>query len=169
MLKSRSKKELQVKVHAAEVPNPLYTHPLTSTRTGPLFSAVPYPTKISPEAIALFIASHTKPGDTVFDGFAGSGTTGIAALLCANPTPQMLAEAKRLKLKVEWGARKAVLYDIGVLGTTIAKTLCNPPDVMRFRADAERLLSDVERELSWMYEARDPDGNLALHHLVRCS
>ncbi|MFC3119830.1 DNA methyltransferase [Jhaorihella thermophila] len=41
---------------------------------------------MSPEAIALFIAAHTKPGDTVFfDGFAGSGTTGLAALLCEKP------------------------------------------------------------------------------------
>lgn len=137
---------------------PLYDAPLPSTRSGPLFSAFPYPTKISPEAIALFIASHTKPGATIFDGFAGSGTTGIATLLCANPTPQMVADASRLKLKVEWGARKAVLYDIGVLGTTIANTLCNPPDVENFRAEAERLLLEVEKELSWIYEARDPDG-----------
>lgn len=57
---------------------------MRSTRGGPLFNAFPYPTKISPEAIALFIAPHTKPGDTVFDGFAGSGSTGIAAILCGN-------------------------------------------------------------------------------------
>jgi hypothetical protein len=29
-------------------------------------TAFPYPTKISPEAIALFIAAHTQPGDTVY-------------------------------------------------------------------------------------------------------
>jgi hypothetical protein len=28
--------------------------------------AFPYPTKISPEAIALFIAAHTQHGDTVY-------------------------------------------------------------------------------------------------------
>ncbi len=60
----------------------LYDEPLPASRTGALYTAFPYPTKISPEAIALFIAAHTKPGDTVFDGFAGSGTTGLAALLC---------------------------------------------------------------------------------------
>lgn len=45
----------------------LYRTPARSTRGGPLFNAFPYPTKISPEAIALFIAAHTAPGATVLD------------------------------------------------------------------------------------------------------
>lgn len=53
----------------------LYSTPLPSTRTGPLYNAFSYPTKISPEVIAVFIAAHTKPGATVLDAFAGSGTT----------------------------------------------------------------------------------------------
>ena len=81
----------------------LYGLPLRSTRAGPLYHAFPYPTKISPEAIALFIAAHTNPGDTVFDGFAGSGTTGLAALLCENPPPHLRAEAERLGLNLKWG------------------------------------------------------------------
>ena len=32
----------------------------TAKRTGALYGAFPYPTKISPEAIALYIAAHTK-------------------------------------------------------------------------------------------------------------
>jgi 16S rRNA G966 N2-methylase RsmD len=141
--------------------------PLKASRTGPLFSAFPYPTKISPEAIALFIASHTKPGDTVFDGFAGSGTTGVAALLCAEPTPQMIAEAKKLRLRVQWGARRAVLREIGSLGAFVADTLCNPPDPEIFAREAERILVECERELAWVYEARDPDNRIgSLRYIV---
>ena len=50
--------------------------------------------------------------------------------------------------------------DIGVLGSTVARTLCNPPDPEEFRLEAERILRESEDELGWMYEARDPDGNL---------
>jgi DNA modification methylase len=57
----------------------MYENAFPATRTGPLYNAFSYPTKISPEAIALFIATHTDPGDTVLDVFAGSGTTGMAA------------------------------------------------------------------------------------------
>jgi DNA methylase len=87
----------------------LYGKSLPATRGGSLYGAFPYPTKISPEAIALFIAAHTKPGDTIFDGFAGSGTTGQAAFLCENPPAHLRQEAKRLGLDVQWGVRNAVL------------------------------------------------------------
>jgi len=138
----------------------LYKHPLKASRTGSLFSAFPYPTKISPETIALFIASHTKPGDTVFDGFAGSGTTGTAALLCAEPTEEMRAEARKLGLKVRWGARRAILQELGTLGSFVGNTLCNPPNPDDFRREAERILGECERDLAWIYEARDPEGGV---------
>jgi hypothetical protein len=136
----------------------LYRQPLKATRTGSLFSAFPYPTKISPETIALFLAAHTKPGETVFDGFAGSGTTGIAALLCAAPTQAMRDEATRLGLRVKWGARRAVLQELSVLGSFVARTLCNPPNPDEFRREAERILSECAQELGWVYEASDPEG-----------
>ncbi|MGH8250081.1 MAG: DNA methyltransferase [Steroidobacteraceae bacterium] len=137
----------------------LYARALPASRSGPLYGAFPYPTKISPEAIALFIAAHTKPGDTVFDGFAGSGTTGLAALLCENPSAELRSQAKKLGLNVEWGARNAVLYELGALGAFVARTLTDPPDPGAFRMAAEQILDECEEESGWMYEARDPDGN----------
>ena len=67
----------------------LYSKPFPSTRTGALFNAFSYPTKISPESEALFIACHTNIGDTILDPFGGSGTTGVATLLCDRPTDNM--------------------------------------------------------------------------------
>lgn len=147
--------------------NSLYRRPMAAKRTGPLFGAFPYPTKISPEAIALYIASHTKPGDTVFDGFAGSGTTGLATLLCERPTPELRAEAQRLGLDVQWGARNAVLYELGALGAFVGRTLTNPPDPAAFRKAAEEVLAIAEDEDGWMYEALDPSGGTgAIRHLI---
>lgn len=137
----------------------LYRTAARSTRGGPLFNAFPYPTKISPEAIALFIAAHTAPGATVLDGFAGSGSTGLAAILCGQPTDQMRQDAKRLGLDVRWGARRAVLYELSVLGAFVADVLSNPPDPAEFSEAAEGLLSDVRRQWAWLYGTHDPDGN----------
>ena len=81
----------------------LYRGSLPASRGGSLYRAFPYPTKIAPEAIALFIAAHTCPGDTVFDGFAGSGTTGLAALLCGDPPADVRAAAVREGLQAAWG------------------------------------------------------------------
>lgn len=137
----------------------LYARALPATRSGPLFNAFPYPTKISPEAIALFIATHTQPGDTVFDGFAGSGTTGLAALLCGNPPQKLRDEVQRLGLNVSWGARNAILYELGALGAFITRNLTNPPDPDTFHDAANKLLADTEEAEGWMYRAKDPEGN----------
>jgi adenine-specific DNA methylase len=153
----------------------LYARALPAERAGPLYGAFSYPTKISPEAIALFIASHTKPGDTIFDGFAGSGTTGLAALLCENPSRELRDEAKRLGLNPRWGARNAVLYELGALGAFISKTLTNPPDPKEFREAAEQILQSAENEDGWMYSARDPKGRsgtiryVVWSDVLRCS
>ena len=152
----------------------LYSKPLPSTRTGPLYGAFPYPTKISPETIALFIAAHTNPGDTVFDGFAGSGTTGLAALLCEDPPAHLRDEADRLGLEVKWGIRNAVLYELSPLGSLVARTLTNPPEPGTFRKAADEILRDIEQTHGWMYEARDTEGNhgkiryTVWSDLVRC-
>ena len=76
----------------------LFSKPLPSTRGGSFYNTFPYPTKISPEAIAVYIASATNPDDTVLDAFAGSGSTGIAALLAEHPTEKMQETANALAI-----------------------------------------------------------------------
>lgn len=145
----------------------LYAEPFPATRSGPLYNAFSYPTKISAEAIGLFIATHTEPGDTVLDVFAGSGTTGIGAILCARPTAAMRGLAAELGLQPSWGPRRAVLYDVGVLGSFVSRVMCDPPDPARFAAAAERLVAAAERRRGWLYETVDPDGNAAkIRHTI---
>ena len=145
----------------------IYTRALPAKRSGHLYGAFPYPTKISPEAIALFIAAHTRPGDTIFDGFAGSGTTGLAALLCEEPPAALCAEARRLGLDVEWGARNAVLYELGALGSFVGQILTDPPDPTTFRTAAEDILRAAESRDGWMYATESPGGrNGTIRHVI---
>ena len=152
----------------------LYAGTLPASRRGPLFGAFPYPTKISPETIALVVAAHTVPGDTVFDGFAGSGTTGLAALLCEAPTPELLRAAKLLPVNIQWGPRDAVLYELGALGAFIGETLTNPPEPQAFRRAAEEILNADANDYGWMYAAHDlarNDGTMRYviwSDLLRC-
>jgi len=145
----------------------IYEETFSAGRGSPLFSAFPYPTKIDPETIALFIATHSNPGDVIFDGFAGSGSTGLATILCASPTSQMINEAAQLKLPVQWGARRAILYELSVLGAFIAQNLCYPPNPAKFQFAAQKLLSEIENKLGWMYHTNDPDGKSGrIRHVV---
>ncbi len=136
----------------------LYDQPFPATRQGPLFNAFSYPTKISPEGIALFIATHTQPGDTVLDVFSGSGATGIAAKLCDRPTPGMLSRAAEFDVAPQWGPRNDVLYDVSVVGSLLAEVMCDPPDPRAFSRAANQLLHSVERTHGWLYAADAPDG-----------
>lgn len=136
----------------------LYANPLPASRAGALYSAFSYPTKISPEAIAIFIASHTKPGDSVLDAFGGSGTTGLAIHLCADPTDEVQDLAKKMGAPVEWGPRNGVIYELSTLGAFVADTLCNPPDPQEFNRAADAFLNQCDQEFGHIYYAIDDAG-----------
>ena len=136
----------------------LYGKLLPSARTGPLYNAFSYPTKISPEAIAVYIATHTDPGATVLDTFAGSGTTGLAAKLCDCPTPEMLRISSEMGLNPTWGPRHAVLYELGVIGSFVAEVMCDPPDPELFEQEAAALVADAYSTLRPLLEVIDDQG-----------
>jgi len=145
----------------------LYKAPLPSTRSGPIYNAFPYPTKISPEAIAVYIATHTDPGATVLDAFAGSGTTGLAALLCDRPTPEMQRMAEDLGAKPKWGARNAQLFEIGVLGSFVSQTMCHPPEPEAFAMAVEELCRQAASKIGWLYAIKDVSGKIGtLRHAI---
>lgn len=147
-----------MKANQRDLLRKLYDKPLPATRTGALYNAFSYPTKISPEAIAVFIATHTSPGATILDAFSGSGTTGIATLLCDKPTATMESIAKELGIAPKWGPRKAILHEIGTLGAFVSTTLCSPPDPDQFAKSAAELCEKARAAISWMYAAEGPDG-----------
>lgn len=146
------------KNHTTDSVRELYEMPLPSTRTGPLYNVFSYPTKISPEAIAVFIATHTNPGDTVLDAFGGSGTTGLAAMLCDRPTEAMHKMAVEMGVVPQWGPRSACLFEIGKLGSFVAKTLCSPPDPDIFAEAVEKLCDQAQKKIGEIYATKDPSG-----------
>ncbi|MGK9280986.1 DNA methyltransferase [Micrococcus sp. Mcc89] len=136
----------------------LYSLPLPAARTGPLYNAFSYPTKISAESVALFIACHTKPGDHVLDVFGGSGTTGIAALLCERPTERMLALAAERGMNPQWGARNATLYELSEIGTLLSRVMTHAPEPKAFATAANRLVCAASKLEPSLYATKGPDG-----------
>ena len=132
-------------------------------KTDALYKAHGYHTKVPHLAIVPSILHYTEPGDIVLDGFAGSGMTGVAAQWCGSaPTEyrkQLEAEWSKQGLpKPAWGARRAVLNDLGPAASFIAANYTLPFNVTAFSRAAQRILSDVEKELGWMYETLHTDG-----------
>ena len=53
-------------------------------KNDPIYNAHSYHTKVPHKAIMRYILHYTEPGDIVFDGFCGTGMTGVAAQMCGD-------------------------------------------------------------------------------------
>jgi 16S rRNA G966 N2-methylase RsmD len=145
-------------------------------KNDPIYNAHSYHTKVPHKAIMRYILHYTEPGDVIFDGFCGSGMTGVAAQMCGDK-----AVVESLGYRVEkdgtisqqetdengkaiWkpfsklGSRRAVLNDLSPAATFIAYNYNNPMDVPAFEREAKRILKEVEAECGWMYETLHTDG-----------
>lgn len=142
----------------------------------PIYNAHSYHTKVPHRAIMRYILHYTQPGDIVFDGFCGTGMTGVAAQLCGDknevialgyqvkPDGTILQQVKGEDGKDTWqafsklGVRKAVLNDLSPAATFIAHNYNSPVDITAFEQEASRILQEVEEECGWMYETLHTDG-----------
>ena len=106
-------------------------------KNNPIYNAHSYHTKVPHKAIMKYIEHYTEEVDIVFDGFCGTGMTGVAA--------QMLN-------------RKAILSDLSPIATFIAHNYNSKVDVADFENEARRILYEVEQECGWMYETLHTDG-----------
>ena len=61
-----------------------YASDVSEGKNNPIYMAHAYHTKVPHPAIMRYILHYTQPGDIVFDGFAGTGMTGVAASLCGS-------------------------------------------------------------------------------------
>lgn len=138
----------------------LFSKPLQSSRSGVLYNTFPYPTKISPESIAVYIGCMTKPGDTVLDAFAGSGSTGIATLLCEYPTVKMKELAAKLNVNPIWGARNASLYEIGTYASFASKTMLTRLSKSEYMQAVDDFIDKANKLVGSVYNVRDMDGNI---------
>lgn len=127
-------------------------------KNDPIYNAHSYHTKVPYKAIMRYILHYTKPGDIVFDGFCGTGMTGVAAQMCGNPETEFRMQIETEMTNVEWGARKAILNDLSPAATFIAYNYNTPVDILEFQREAEHILAECENEFGWMYETQHVIG-----------
>ncbi|HOI64137.1 MAG TPA: DNA methyltransferase [Mesotoga sp.] len=130
-------------------------------KNDPIYNAHSYHTKVPHKAIMRYILHYTEPGDVVFDGFCGTGMTGVAAQMCGSKEAveslgyevrkdgTILDESGKPFSKL--GARYAVLNDLSPAATFIAYNYNTPVDAKAFEREAKKILKEVEEECGWMY------------------
>lgn len=146
-------------------------------RSDSIYMAHNYHTKVPPRAILRYLLHYTNPGDIVFDGYGGTGMTGVAASLCGNKKviedmgytvsengdifegyiDEQRNEQFRKVSKI--GERKAILNDLSPIATHISSNYNNPINFNKNLNLAKEIISSLKNEYSWMYSTIDEDAN----------
>ena len=121
-----------------------------------IYNAHSFHTKVPPEGIVPYILHYTEPGDLILDPFAGSGMTGVAAMMCAKPPRSV-----DIPLGAQLGLRKAILNDLSPAACHIAYNYCTSVDVEALKQELNRILVELKDEFAWLYGTTHDDGTPA--------
>ena len=150
-----------------EVKEP-YANDVKVGKGNPVYTAHTYHTKVPHPAIMRYLLYYTQPGDIVFDGFAGTGMTGVAAYACGNPDATTKSDIettwkKQFGKKPIWGDRHALISDLSSYAYSIAYNYNNGVrKIDEFHKEALRIFDLLKKEIAWMYETHDEKGNKGL-------
>ena len=122
----------------------------------PVYRLHPYHTKVPHRAIVKYIMHYTNPGDIVFDGFCGTGMTGVAASVCGNPEPDLKLEIEQTEKDAKWGERKAILSDLSPIASFIAYGGNVKVDTVELEQEIEAIIEKCDKECGWMFETNHP-------------
>lgn len=124
-------------------------------KNDPIYMAHTYHTKVPYKAIMKYIKHYTAPGDIVFDGFCGTGMTGVAAQMFGAKNYQAGL------FEQEDGARNVIVSDLSPAAQFIAYNYNNAVPVTQFLESSNRIIDEVEKECGWVYETtHDPSNGM---------
>ena len=127
----------------------------------PIYNAHSYHTKVPHRAIMRYILHYTEPGDFVFDGFCGTGMTGIASQFCGD-----IREVQALGYRVDEsnfvydengkvfskiGTRIPILNDISPVATFITRNYNEFSDSEKFQEKAIQIVKEVQEEFGNLF------------------
>ena len=130
-------------------------------KNDPIYNAHSYHTKVPHKAVMRYILHYTEPGDMIFDGFCGTGMTGVAAQLCGSiqaitslgyrvRSDGVILGPENNKVSAV-GERRTILSDLSPFATFVASNYADFSSLGAFSEEALKLITKVEKELSWLY------------------
>ena len=145
-------------------------------KNDPIYNAHSYHTKVPHKAIMRYILHYTQPGDIVFDGFCGTGMTGVAAQMCGDrdtvislgylvkPDGTIFQEEETDESgKKVWkpfsklGARNAIMNDLSPIATFISNNYSSAYRSHDWGGISRRFISNLEEKWGWLYQTKHSD------------
>lgn len=130
-----------------EVKEP-YAADVSEGKNNPIYMAHAYHTKVPHPAIMRYILHYTQPGDTVFDGFCGTGMTGVAANMCGSKKDVLQLNETGSTI----GVRHGICSDLAPSASLISASYNLNFDRKAFERKANAILDEVESQYGWMFE-----------------
>lgn len=148
-----------------------YASDVSVGKNNPVYTAHTYHTKVPHPAIMRYILHYTEPGDIVFDGFAGTGMTGVAAQACMNPSAEQRtaieSEWKNLYGGIpKWGQRHAICGDLSPYASMISYNYNTPVSAKLLKREVERIFKEVKDECEWMYSTEHEGKTATINYVV---
>ena len=140
-----------------------------------IYNAHSYHTKVPHRAIMRYLLHYTKPGDTVLDGFSGTGMTSVAANMCDNKVEleKMGFKVKEdiiidssSNLQYEIGKRKSIISDLSTIATNISFGYNVKPNLQELEEVFNNIIVEVEKKFGWMYKTTYKSSEKTLNYLV---
>lgn len=147
-----------------EVKSPLSVD-VSEGKNDAIYNAHSYHTKVPYKAIMKYMLYYTNPGDIVFDGFCGSGMTGVAAEMCNNEevVHELMGEKYQ---KSSLGSRKAIMMDLAPAATIIAHNYNKEVSNKRSEIDLNEKINKIKKEYRWatstLIENYHPENHINL-------
>ncbi|HCJ50307.1 MAG TPA: DNA methylase [Gallionella sp.] len=116
-------------------------------KNDPIYNAHSYHTKVPHKAIMRYILHYTQPGDIVFDGFCGTGMTGVAGALCGELGSVRTPSVKGASV----GERKVLISDLSPIASFISSSLLRPVSSSSYTKEVKRICSEIERDYGHLY------------------
>jgi len=122
-----------------------YVDDVSEGKNDPIYGLHSYHTKVPPKAIMKYIEHYTKKEDIVFDGFCGSGMTGIA---CQN-------------LK-----RNAILTDIAPIASFISYNYNHSINADKSYNKIKNIYNIVKNDYGWVYKTKHQSKEGIINYVV---
>jgi DNA modification methylase len=132
--------------------NEPYAADVSEGKNNPIYNAHSYHTKVPHPAIMRYILHYTQPGDIVFDGFAGTGMTGVASSMCQNPENEFKFIVEKENQNIKWGKRNAICTDLSPYASFISSNYNINTDVIEFLTEANKIINELIYKYNYLYK-----------------
>ena len=128
-----------------------FAHDVSEGKGDSIYYAHSYHTKIPHKAIIPYLMHFTEPGDLIYDGFCGTGMTGIASQMCEFQNNNLTDDMGKKYADSKWGKRSTILCDLSPYATFIAYNYNNSSDS---KAAIRAFIDEINKRLYGLDEEK---------------